>query len=54
MFQEFPKWIDIPGHEHGGKVVFDREEEARVKPDKVEDQTEADEPKKRGRPRKAQ
>ena len=41
MFQEYPKWVDIPGHEDGGKVVFSREEEESLKK------------RKPGRPKKA-
>ncbi len=43
QFQEFPKWVNIPGSEHGGIVVFSKEEEEKYLPN---------EPKKRGRPKK--
>ena len=49
MFQEYPKWIDIPDHEDGGKVVFSKEEEEEALRPTVPDP----EPKKRGRPAKA-
>ena len=52
MFQEFPKWISVPGHEDGGVVVFSADEE---KTYAVQEQkTEASEEVKRkpGRPKK--
>ena len=52
MFQEFPKWINVPGHEDGGFVVFSADEE---KTYAVQEQkTEASEEVKRkpGRPKK--
>lgn len=50
QFQEFPKWINVPGHEDGGIVVFNAEEEKSYAVQ--EDQAPAEEVKKRGRPRK--
>lgn len=46
-FQEYPKWVQTEGAD--GVVVWNKEEEEMVTGKK-----EAEEPKKRGRPRKEQ
>lgn len=46
QFQEYPKWVRVEGSEHGGQVVFSREEEDALAP------KEQEEPKRRGRPPK--
>jgi hypothetical protein len=50
MFQEYPKWIPVQGHEDGGIVVWNKEEELNhgMQKEAPEEVT----PKKRGRPKK--
>ncbi len=51
MFQEYPKWINVPGHEDGGIVVWNREEEnSYALQEKAPEEVET--PKRRGRPKK--
>jgi len=52
QFQEFPKWINVPGHEDGGVVVFNAEEE---KSYGMQEKETAEEVKRKpGRPKKVQ
>lgn len=48
MFQDYPKWINDPNHPDGGFVVFDAEEEEKLKPKEEEVK------RKPGRPKKVQ
>ena len=51
-FNEYPKWINQPGTESGGLVVFSKEEEEKYV--LQEEKDTAEEVKRRGRPRKVQ
>jgi len=51
QFQEFPKWINVPGHEDGGVVVFNAEEE---KSYGLQEETPEEVKRKPGRPKKVQ
>lgn len=50
MFQEYPKWINIPGHEQGGVVAFSAEEESAIKAESSVEEVK----RKPGRPKKAE